>query len=115
PDNSAKGKGNSPDGLLFNVTIDGDRVKGSAMGEAMAHTGTHIADLRESPMAQNLYQLEGRAWGVTVMTAISNKQKTLTLPGGYVVWNSNWTEVEQQKQLPGSLSGYLTQWAALSR
>ena len=115
PDDGTKGTGNSPDGLLFNVTIDGDRVKGSAMGEAMAHMGTHIADLRESPMAQNLYQLEGRAWGVTVMSAISNKEKTLTLPGGYVVWNSSWTDVEQQKQLPGSLSGYLTQWAALSR
>jgi hypothetical protein len=58
------------------------------MGEAMAHTGTHIADLRESPMGRNLFQLEGRAWGVTVMSAINNKEKTLTLPGGYVVWNS---------------------------
>jgi hypothetical protein len=85
------------------------------MGEAMAHTGTHIADLRESPMSRNLFQLEGRAWGVTVLSAISNKEKTLTLPGGYVVWNSKWSDVDQQKQLPGSLSGYLTQWAGLNR
>ena len=70
------------------------------MGEAMAHTGTHIADLRESPMGRNLFQLESRAWGVTVMSAISSKEKTLTLPGGYVAWNSKWTEVDQQKQLP---------------
>jgi len=115
PDDGAKGSANSPDGLLLVVTMDGDRLKGTAMGEAMAHTGTHIADLRESPMGRNLFQLEGRAWGVTVMSAISNKEKTLTLPGGYVTWNSKWTEVEQQKQLPGSLSGYLTQSAGLSR
>jgi len=115
PDDGAKGRGNSPDGLLLIVTIDGDRVKGSAMGEAMAHTGTHIADLRESPVERNLFQLEGRAWGVTVMDAISNKEKTLTLPGGYVAWNSKWSDVDQQKQLPGALSGYLTQWAGLSR
>jgi len=115
PDDGAKGSGNSPDGLLLIVAIDGDRAKGSAMGEAMAHTGTHIADLRESPMGRNLFQLEGRAWGVTVLSAISNKEKTLTLPGGYVAWNSNWTDVDQKKQLPGSLSGYLTQWVGLSQ
>jgi hypothetical protein len=115
PDDGTKGSGNSPDGLLLIVTMDGDRLKGNAMGEAMAHTGTHIADLRESPMSRNLFQLEGRAWGVTVLSAIGNKEKTLTLPGGYVVWNSKWTDVEQQKQLPGSLSGYLTQWAGLGR
>lgn len=115
PDDGAKGSGDSPDGLLLTVTLDGDRLKGSAMAEAMAHTGTHIADLRESPTGRDLFQLESRAWGVTVLSAISNKEKTLTLPGGYLVWNSNWTEVDQQKQLPGSLSGYLTQWAALTR
>jgi hypothetical protein len=115
PDDGTKGRGNSPDGLLLIVTMDGDRLKGNSMGEAMAHTGTHIADLRESPMGRNLFQLEGRAWGVTVLSAISNKEKTLTLPGGYVAWNSKWTDLEQQKQLPGSLSGYLTQWAGLSR
>jgi hypothetical protein len=109
------GGGNSSDGLLLIVTIDGERVKGNAMGEAMAHTGTHIADLRESPMGRNLFQLEGRAWGVTVMSAMSNKEKTLTLPGGYVAWNSRWSDVNEQKQLPGAMSGYLTQWAALSR
>ena len=111
----AKGSGKSPDGLLLIGTFDGDRLKGNAMSYAMAHTGTHIADLRESPMGRNLFQLEGRAWGVTVMSAISNKESLLTLPGGYVAWSSKWTNAEQQKQLPGSLSGYLTQWAGLSR
>jgi hypothetical protein len=115
PDDGAKGSANSPDGLLLIVTMDGDRLKESAMGEAIAHTGTHIADLRESPMGRNMFQLEGRAWGVTVLSAISNKEKTLTLPGGYVAWNNKWTDSEQQKQLPGSLSGYLTQWAGLSQ
>jgi hypothetical protein len=115
PDDGAKGSANSPDGLLLIVTMDGDRLKGSAMSEAMAHTGTHIADLRESPMGRNMFQLEGRAWGVTVLCAISLKEKSLTLPGGYVAWNSKWSEADQQKQLPGSLSGYLAQWDGLGR
>lgn len=114
PDDGAKGSGNSPDGLLLIVAFDGARLKGKAMGDALAHTGTHIADLRESPMGRNLFQLESRAWGVTVMSAIVNKEKTLTLPGGYVAWNSKWTDADKQKQLPGSLSGYLLNWAGLS-
>jgi hypothetical protein len=32
-----------------------------------------------------------------------------------VVWNSSWSDVDQQKQLPGSLSRYLTQWAGLGQ
>lgn len=115
PDDGTKGTSNSPDGLLLIVSMDGDRLKGTAMSEAIPHTGTHIADVRESPMSRNLFQLEGRAWGVTVLSAITNKEKTLTLPGGYVAWNNKWAESDQQKQLPGSLSGYLAQWAGLSR
>lgn len=115
PDDGAKGSENSPDGLLLIVTFDGDRLKGKAMGDALAHTGTHIADLRESPMERNLFQLEGRAWGVTVMSAIVNKEKSLTLSGGYVAWNSKWKDAEEQKQLPGALSGYLSNWAGLSQ
>lgn len=115
PDDGTKGRANSPDGLLLIVSLDGDRLKGSAMGEAMAHTGTHVADLRESPTGRNLFQLEGRAWGVTVLSAISTNEKSLTLPGGYLAWNSKWKEADQQKQLPESLSGYLTQWAGLSQ
>jgi len=115
PDDGAKGHGNSPDGLLLNVVLDGDRLKGNAMSEAIAHTGTHIADLRESPASQTMYQLEGRAWGITVLSAIVNKEKTLTLPGGYLAWNHDWSQADQQKQLPGSIDGFLTHWDALTK
>lgn len=115
PDDGAKGGENSPDGLLLIVALDGDRVKGNAMSEAMAHTGTHIADLRESPNGRTLFVLESHAWGVTVMSAITNKEKTLTLPGGYVVWNSGWSDADKQKSIPGAVSGYLSTWAALTR
>ena len=114
-DDGAKGSANSPDGLLLNVMIDSDRAKASGMSEAMAHIGTHIADLRENPMGRDLYQLEGRAWGVTVISAISTKEKTLTLPGDYMVWNKDWTDADRQKQIPGAVSGYLIAWSGLSR
>lgn len=85
------------------------------MSEAMAHTGTHIADLREGAMGRDLFQLEGRAFGVTVLSAISNRERRLILPGGYVLWSREWAPAEEQRLMPGALTGYLTQWAALSR
>lgn len=114
-DDGAKGGAESPDGLLLNLVIDGDRAKGNAMSEAMAHMGTLIADVRESPMGRDSFQLEGRAWGATVMSAISNKEKTLILPGGYVAWNRDWPDAERQKEITGAVSGYLTHWDGFSR
>jgi hypothetical protein len=118
-DDGAKGSGNSPDGLLLNVTFDGDRLKGPAMSEAMAHIGTHIADLRQNstpdPGGRSLSKLEAHAWSATVLAAVNQKDKTLTLPGGYLLWNLSWSEAERQKALPGALSGYLEDWAALGR
>ena len=47
-DDTTKSISNSPEGLLFDVTIDGDRFKGTAMEIAMSHAGTHIADIRST-------------------------------------------------------------------
>ncbi len=114
-DDGAKGTANSPDGLLLHATFDGDRLKGPAMSEAMAHIGTHIADLREAPNGRSLSKLEARAWSATILVAVSQKEKTLTLPGGYLLWNSAWSDAERQKALPGALSGFLFDWSALGR
>jgi hypothetical protein len=112
---AAKGSADSPDGLLLIVSFDGDRLKGPALAEAMAHVGTHIADLRENPNSRTLLQLEARAWSATILTAVDQKEKVLMLPGGYVLWNSAWSEADRQKFLPGAVSGYVTDWAALGR
>lgn len=47
-DDGAKSNANSPDGLIFDVTYDADRLKGPAMGIALSHMGTHIADIRSA-------------------------------------------------------------------
>lgn len=114
-DDGAKGTASSPDGLLFNVIFTPDRFEGPSMSEAMAHTGTHIADLREKPNARNLYQLEARAWSVTLVSAVSNKEKRLTAPGGYLLWSESWSEADRQKFIPGAISGLLSNWSALGR
>lgn len=115
PGDGSKGSDASPDGLILMVTFDSDRLKGPAMSEAMAHTGAHIADLRESPSSRNLFQLEAHGWGVTVMSAIATGEKMLVLPGGYVAWNSGWSAEDKQMQIPGAVSGFLTDWAGLAK
>lgn len=114
-DDVGKGTVNSPDGLLLAAYFDADRLKGQALSEAMVHIGTHIADLREKPDGRTLSKLEAYAWSATVLAAVNQKEKMLTLPGGYLLWNDAWSETERQKALPGALSGFLADWAAFGR
>jgi hypothetical protein len=116
-DDGALGTAASPDGLLFNVIFGSEQLKngGPAMAEAMAHTGMHIADLRENANSRTLFELEARAWSVTLLTAAGQKEKTFTAPGGYLLWSKDWSDGDRQKAIPGALSGFLADWAGLGR
>ena len=62
---STKSSANSPDGVIYFVVFDADRLKGPTMDLAMSHMGTHIADIRSSSTAISslpLYGAEFRAW-----------------------------------------------------
>jgi len=116
-DDSAKSNSNSPDGLLFDVMIDGDRLKGPAMEIAMSHTGTHIADIRSAePGILNLpsYGIEFRAWQTNVLSAIGDKIKALTLPGGYVIYSQSWPNADLGKNANGGIAGFLANWASIA-
>ncbi len=65
PDEGAIGKGDSPDGILFFVTFDMGRIGKQAMPKAIAHVGTHIADIRSGALDGKLNQVESRAWQAT--------------------------------------------------
>jgi hypothetical protein len=111
-----KGDKNSPDGLLFNATFDMDRLKGEALIRAISHVGTHIEDIRSAISAVpgvKLYELERHAWQTTVLSALGSQQKTLTLPGGYLLWNSMWSAVDRSKMVDETISDFLTHWALL--
>lgn len=108
---SAKGTHNSPDGLLFICTFDLDRLKGDALSRANTHVGSHIADTRSGQQDvanEDAFTSEYRAWQVVALAAISSKQKTLTLPGGYQAWNSDWAEADRGKMIDEGISRYLT-------
>lgn len=100
----------SPDGVRYNCALAFDRLKGDAMGRAMSHMGAHIADLR-APEANTetapAYVLEFRAWMVTLVSAISQGQKQLQLPGGYVVYDASWPQSALGDNTEHAVGGYL--------
>jgi hypothetical protein len=112
---NVKGGGNSPDGVLFNCTFDTDRLKGEALTRPISHVGTHIADIRGSQQeaGSSLYAAEYRAWQTTVLSALASRQNTLTLPGGFLAWNTAWPAGDRSKMVNDAISKYLTDWAAL--
>lgn len=114
-DDAVKSDKDSPDGLVLDCMFDMDRLKGDSLSRAMAHVGTHIADLRDSSLNVGTYDLEYRAWMTTILSAIAYRQKTLTAPGGYLLWNTGWPAAERQKSADEALSTFLTHWAALKK
>lgn len=106
----AKGEGTSPDGLLLNCKFDMDRLKGDALSKAILHMGTHIADVRADRSGQKPVDAEYRAWQTTMMGALASGQKSLTLPGGHLVWSSAWPTPDRVKMMNDALSAFLRSW-----
>ena len=109
---TTRGKSNvkSPDGLIFQVIFDGDRLKGPAMDIALAHVGTHIADIRGAQSGipkLPFYGAELRAWQTAVLSAATAKIKSLTLPGGYLIYSRSWSSSELGKSANGSIAEFL--------
>jgi hypothetical protein len=114
----AKGEKDSADGVLFNCTFDMGRLKGTALSLAIIYTGTQIADLR-SPQPDtekaDVHELESHALQNAVLGAIGNNLKTLTLPGGYLAWNTAWAPADRDKALNDAIMNFLVNQALLGR
>jgi hypothetical protein len=107
----AKGTVDSPDGLLYTCTINTNRVSGDAESRAIVFAGENIANLR-IPLPEGLdagiYDLENRAWTTTTLDAVGSRQKTMTLPGAYLLWNLTWTPADINKNVGDAIEGFLT-------
>ena len=114
----AQGAKDSPDGILYNVTFNLNRLEGEAQLRAIVHMGQHISDLR-APMPGNedapLFVLEYNAWSMTAAAAVGSGQKFLTMPGGVLLWNSAWPVADRTTVMDDALKTYLANEAALSR
>ena len=105
----------SPDGVIFNCIFDTARLKGDALGRALAHIGQHVADVRNPgpDTGDNLYRLEYAGWGTTVYSAVGARQKTLTIPGGYLLWNASWPQADIANSLNAAIREFLSKQALL--
>jgi hypothetical protein len=108
----------SPDGVQFNCIINQNRLTGDAEYRTIVHMGQHIADLRTTAAGTDdtpLYVLEYNSWSMTVAVAAYNGQRSLTMPGGSVLWDSAWTAEERNDKMDQAIKDYLAKEAALSR
>lgn len=116
--NEAKAATDSPDGVLYNCTFDMGKLKGDLLSRAMVNLGSHIADLRQPPSgfeSAGIYELGYRALTTTALTAIANRQKTLTLPGGVLLWNDAWPQADRDSQLNAAITAFLGEQELLTR
>ncbi len=116
PKDEDLGTRDSPDGVLFNCTVNQDRVQGDSLARAVIHIGEHIAELRNTAReSAPAYILESDAWVVTAVSAVVAGQKYLSLPGGYVLWDSNWPVADRDNKMADALKNYLMNEAILSQ
>jgi hypothetical protein len=101
----------SPDGVIYNCAFNHNRLEGDALILALVHIGKHAADMR-SPLpgaAQaNLYANEYNSWIITAEVAAINRQNSLTLPGSYELWNTEWAADDRTSLVDGGITDYLT-------
>jgi hypothetical protein len=108
----------SPDGILFNCIFNAEHLQGEALKRAVVHIGEHVTELRDPPAGDEdapPYILEYNAWVVTTVQAVMTGQKFLTLPGGYLIWNSTWPADSRNDKMEATLKEFLANEAQLSR
>jgi len=118
PADEQLGTKDSPDGVLFNCTFNSDRLQGNSLTRAVMHMGEHISELRNPDPGNESappYILESDAWVVTTMSAAFSGQKFLSLPGGYVIWDSSWPVADRTDKMESVLKDFLVNEAALGQ
>lgn len=113
-----KGALDSPDGLLFTCTFNPNRLEGDAESRAIIFIGENVANLRNpepEDLSAGFYDLESHAWLITVVDGFANRQKTMTLPGGYLILNSAWPQDDINKNVSDAMDGFLANEELLHR
>ena len=114
----ALGAQDSPDGVTYTVTVNRDRLPGAGVMAAVVHAAQHIADVRTPPPGNELAPpviVENNAWAITVTIAIFSGEKTVTLSGGNLVWNSAWPADSQVSMMQSSLANFLAKEEMLNK
>lgn len=103
---ATKGAKSAPDGLLITVRFDPEKLKGFSLGMAAAHDGAEINDLRATT-ARSFANMEHDAWQMFLLVTIGARQKSLTVPGGTVLWTEDWPAADRSNNAETALQQYL--------
>lgn len=118
PKIEAQSSRESPDGVIYNCSLNAARLQGPALAAATVHMGEHVADLR-SPQPDvklnTLFDLEYQGWATTVLEIVFSKQRTLTASGGFTLWNEFWSQSERNQLLDRAISDYLRKEEMITR
>jgi hypothetical protein len=108
----------SPDGVIYNCTINHDKLSGTAAMLALVHIAQHIADVRAAAAGNQrtvLLAMENNAWVASVTMAATGGVRLLTLPGGYLIWNAGWPDADKSDNLQSALNHFLSKEEGLSQ
>ena len=108
-------KQDSPDGVIYNCTIS-DKLQGDPLLRAIMHVGEHVADARtplQGDEQANLFAQEYNAWMLTAIASRANRQASLALGGGYLIWNAAWPDADLTKNVDEGITGFLNNEAQL--
>ena len=76
------------------------------MSRAAAHEGSEIASEREKSVPA--YRVvEAQAWQAVLLVTIGEHGKSLMLPGGSVIWDTDWVEADRTSKASDGLNEYM--------
>lgn len=113
-----KGTVDSPDGVLFNCIFSKSRLPDEGLSVALASLGSLVIDFRTPPRDfenPSLYDYEYRAAVSSAVAAMTTGRKSLTLPGGYMIWSSTWPPADFANLLNTTILDFLGKQELLSR
>jgi len=102
-----KASGKSPDGVAYLCYLDQDRLKGDLLTIALTHAGAEVADLRDTSIGgPALLSLEVHAWKTTLYSALANRERSLAIAGGFLLWDNTWQGSATTENANGAMREY---------
>lgn len=111
------GQADSPDGVLFTVHMNADKLQGLAMVRAIYHVGQHISDIRTISATSDPvppFVFEFNAWSMAISSGVVTGDKLIILTGGTIVWDLKWPAADRQGKMESTIGAYL-KTAAINR
>ena len=96
----------APGGVVYTASFDPEKLKGFGLSLALVHDGAEINDLRATD-AKSFAIMEHDAWQMFLVVTIGARQKSLTVPGGTVLWSEGWPAAERSSTAESNLQQYL--------